>query len=167
MDEGLLDTNVFLHAQAHDAHTEVCRRLLHAIAAGDRAAWIDPMVLHELTYVLPRYVKGMPRCAVSLYVRTVLSWPGIRMEDKPFWTSVLDTWDGDPQLNWTDAVLVERSRQTGGGIWTQNVRDFERHGFPRFGGRDAVAPTPLTLPSHPIAYIAERQPVLPVGTRTP
>ncbi|MCL5971141.1 MAG: hypothetical protein M1499_01080 [Firmicutes bacterium] len=37
-----------------------CQALLRS-AAGMVTVWLDPLVLHELTYVLPRYVKNMTR----------------------------------------------------------------------------------------------------------
>ena len=85
MTEGYVDTNVFLHAQANDANTTACRTLLRAAAAGTVILRLDPLVLHELTYVLPRYVKAMTRADVALYGRSVLQWPGIHLEERPFW----------------------------------------------------------------------------------
>ncbi|MCL8207922.1 MAG: type II toxin-antitoxin system VapC family toxin [Actinomycetia bacterium] len=127
MVDGYIDTNVFLHAQAHDEHTAACRTLLRAVGSGQVTAWVDPLVLHELTYVLPRYVQGMTRSDVALYLRTVLSWPGTVLDDKAFWVDVVDLWEVDARLSWTDAVLIRRAQRTGRGIWTRNVRDFARH----------------------------------------
>ncbi|MCL5972401.1 MAG: hypothetical protein M1499_07560 [Firmicutes bacterium] len=98
--------------------------------------WLDPLVLHELTYVLPRYVKQMTCIDVALYVRTVLNWPGIQMEDKPLWFGVLETWEADPRLSWTDAVLIQRSLKTGRGVWSRNHRDFARYALPEVGWPD-------------------------------
>lgn len=90
MPEGYVDTNVFLHAQAHDEHTAACRALLRAVGSGQVTAWVEPLVLHELAYVLPRYVRGMTRSDVVLYLRTVLSCPGVVLNDKAFWVDVVD-----------------------------------------------------------------------------
>ncbi|MDA8207215.1 MAG: type II toxin-antitoxin system VapC family toxin [Thermaerobacter sp.] len=130
MRDGYVDTNVFLHAHAHDDHTTVCQALLRATAAGRVTVWLDPMVLRELTYVLPRYVKSMTRADVVLYVRTVLNWPGIQMDDKPLWLGVLETWETDARLSWTDAVLIQRALGTGRCVWSRNHRDFTRYALP-------------------------------------
>ncbi|NMP22623.1 PIN domain-containing protein [Sulfobacillus harzensis] len=130
MIEGYVDTNVFLHAQAHDAHTPACRALLRAAAAGTLILRLDPLVVHELTYVLPRYVKAMTRADVALYCRSVLQWPGIHLEERPFWLAVLETWEADDRLSWTDAVLLNRARDTGLPVWSRNHRDFTRHDLP-------------------------------------
>lgn len=55
MTEGDVDINVFVHAQSNDVHTSVCHALLRAAATGDIALRLVPLVLHELTHVLPRY----------------------------------------------------------------------------------------------------------------
>ncbi len=130
MTEGYVDTHVFLHAQAHDAHTASCRALLRAAAAGELVLRLDPLVLHELTYVLPRYVKTMTRADVALYCRAILQWPGIRLEEMPFWLAVLETWEADLRLSWTDAVLIRRAQDTALALWSRNHRDVSRYDLP-------------------------------------
>jgi len=130
MTEGYVDTNVFLHAQAHDAHTAPCRALLRAAATGELVLRLDPLVLHELTYVLPRYVKTMTRADVALYCRSILQWPGMRLEEVPFWLAVLETWEADVRLSWTDAVLIRRAQDTALALWSRNHRDFSRYDLP-------------------------------------
>ena len=46
--EGLLDTNVVLHALANDDRTEECQRFLLAVDEGRVRARLDIAVLHEL-----------------------------------------------------------------------------------------------------------------------
>lgn len=128
--EGYVDTNVFLHAQANDAHTSGCRALLRAAADGQITLRVDPLVLHELTYVLPRYVKTMTRSDVVLYCRSVLQWPGIHLDEAPFWLMVLETWEADERLSWTDAVLIRRAQDTALPLWSRNHRDFTRYPLP-------------------------------------
>lgn len=125
--EGFVDTNVFLHAQSHDEHSRWCRELLRCAANGTLSLAIDPIVLHELTYVLPRYVQQMGRRDVALYLRTVVAWPGIVLHDEPFWLSVLDTWESDGRLSWADAVLIRRAQAAERPVWTRNHRDFARY----------------------------------------
>jgi predicted nucleic acid-binding protein len=130
MTEGYVDINVFLHAQANDAHTSVCRAVLRAAAAGDITLHLDPLVLHELTYVLPGYVKTMTRADVALYCRSVVQWPGVHLEERPFWMNVLEAWEMNPQLSWTDAVLIRRAQATTLPVWSRHHRDFTRYDLP-------------------------------------
>ncbi len=130
MTEGYVDTKVFLHAQANDAHTSTCRALLRAAAAGRIILRLDPLVLHELTYVLPRYVKTMTRADVALYCRSVLQWPGMHLEEMSFWLAVLETWETDDRLSWTDAVLIRRAQDAALALWSRNHRDFARYDLP-------------------------------------
>src|SRR5262245_17134560 len=44
MSEGLIDTNVFLHAQTFDAHAEECLRLLEALRDDRVRARLEPIV---------------------------------------------------------------------------------------------------------------------------
>lgn len=130
MTDGYVDTNVFLHAQAQDAHTAACRALLRSAAAGDVVLRLDPLVLHELIYVLPRYVKTMTRADVALYCRSVLQWAGMHLDERPFWLAVLETWESDERLSWTDAVLIRRAQDTALPLWSRNHRDFSRYDIP-------------------------------------
>jgi hypothetical protein len=100
---------------------------LRAVGSGQVTTWVDPLVLYELTCVLPRYVQGMTRSDVALYQRTVLSWPGTVLDDKAFWVDVVDLREVDARLSWTDAVLIRQAQRTGRGIRTRNVLDFARH----------------------------------------
>lgn len=74
---GLVDTNIFLHAHTSDAHAEECRQFLSMIESGHLRARLEPIVLHELSYVLPRSIKQMTKRDVAEYLITVLSWAGI------------------------------------------------------------------------------------------
>jgi len=78
-----LDTNVFVHAQASDRFTGERVAFLAALQSGRVRAMLDPLVLHELSYPLPWFVKQMSRAEVAAYLLTVLSWPGVH-GDKTF-----------------------------------------------------------------------------------
>jgi predicted nucleic acid-binding protein len=79
---GLLDTNVFIHAHTADAHAEECQRCLAALEIGKLRARLEPVILHELSYVLPRYLKQMTRQQVAEYLLMVLDWPGVEGETR-------------------------------------------------------------------------------------
>jgi len=40
-------------------------------------ARLEPLVLHELSYVLPRYVKQMTHRQVAQYLLVVIEWDGV------------------------------------------------------------------------------------------
>jgi predicted nucleic acid-binding protein len=50
---GLIDTNVFIHAQANDGYTEECLRYLEAAERGDVRARLDPLVAHSVLRASP------------------------------------------------------------------------------------------------------------------
>lgn len=128
--EGYVGTDVFLQAQAHEDQTPTCRSRLRAAAEWQIILHIDPIVFQELTHMLPRYIKTMTRSDISLYCRSVLQWSGVRMDDTPFWLSVLETWEADERLGWAEAVLIRRSQESGRALWIWNRLDFDRHALP-------------------------------------
>ncbi len=102
---GLLDTNIFIHAHSTDPHGEECRRFLLALEAGQVRARLEPLIVHELSYALPRYIKQMTRQQVAEYVLMVLSWPGIEGE-KALMSETVRRWSGTPGLSFADAYLA-------------------------------------------------------------
>ena len=65
---GLLDTNLFIHAHAQDSPSEECRQFLRRLEARGIRAQIEPIILHELSYALPHYIKQtfLIRCPADL-----------------------------------------------------------------------------------------------------
>lgn len=75
---GWLDTNLFVHALfPRDPHYVRCQAIFDALESGAAEGWIEPMVVHELTYVLGRLPSLRDRTAVHEYLRTVLSKDGV------------------------------------------------------------------------------------------
>jgi predicted nucleic acid-binding protein len=138
--DGLLDTNVFLHAQTTDRFGEECRRFLTSLEDGERSASLEPLVLHELSYVLPIVVKQMGRRDVADYLLTVLSWPGVRGE-KDLMADTVQRWRDAPNLSFVDAFLASLAARRHCPVYTKNVRDLT--------GQGALVPDPL--PSGPPA----------------
>jgi predicted nucleic acid-binding protein len=106
MNEGLLDTNVFIHAQTTDSVSEECRRLLAALEQGHVRARLEPLVLHELSFALPHYVERLTREQIARYLLSVLSWPGVQ----------------------GDAYLAALALQRQCPVYTKNVRELVRQG---------------------------------------
>jgi predicted nucleic acid-binding protein len=74
---GLLDTNVFIHAHTHDNVSKECREFLAALEVGAVRAVLEPVILHELSYALPYYLKQITREGIAEYLLMILSWEGV------------------------------------------------------------------------------------------
>ena len=48
----------------------------------------------------------------------------------PRGATVLETWEADDRLSWTNVVLLNRARETVLPVWTRNHRDFIRYDLP-------------------------------------
>lgn len=54
MVRGRIDTNIFVHALKNDPQSEGCRAFVRLLQEGRARARLEPYVVHELSYVLPR-----------------------------------------------------------------------------------------------------------------
>jgi predicted nucleic acid-binding protein len=132
--DGLLDTNVFLHAQTADSHSEECRRFLAALEAGRVRAHIEPLVLHELSYALKHYLKQLTREQIALYLLTVLSWDGVT-GDKQTMVDAVERWRVTPGLAFVDAYLAATAARHRCAVYTKIVAELE--------GQGVAVPNPL------------------------
>ena len=123
MVEGLLDTNVFIHAQTTDHLSEECRRFLVAVERGEIRARLEPVVIHELSYALKRYRQQMTRDQIAEYLRTVLLWPGIHGETTVMLDAV-DRWEQHPNIGFADAYLAALAAARAYSVYTKNIRHF-------------------------------------------
>ncbi len=127
MDDGLLDANVFIHALTGDAFGAECGRFLALVRAGDIDAYLDPLVVHELTYTIGRVIRTMSTSDIVAYLLEVLSWTGIQGE-KDVLREALDRWDRTPGLAFVDSYLTVRALRRTVPVSSKNVREFERQG---------------------------------------
>lgn len=139
MAEGLLDTNVFIHAHTPDRLSGECRRFLTALEAGQVRAHLEPLVLHELSYALRHYLKQMTRQDVAQYLLTVLSWKGVQ-GDKDLMAQTVQRWAQSARLSFVDAYLAELAAQRGCPVFTKNVRELMAE------GADVPDPLPSAQP---------------------
>jgi predicted nucleic acid-binding protein len=121
VNDPLLDTNVFIHALTHDAHSTVCQSLLKALSTGTVRAILDPVVVYELTYVLPRYLKQMTRRDVAQYLSSVISWDGV-VADKESLAEALRLWS-TRRVGFVDAYLSARAIGENRTVYSRNVAD--------------------------------------------
>ena len=128
MSDPPIDTNVFIHAQTHDASAEECLRFLEAVRAGNVRTRIEPIVLHELSYALPHYRKGMTRLEIADYLLTILSWEGIT-GDKSLLVNTVECWRDTAGLAFVDAYLAALAARERCVVYTKNVVEFVRQGI--------------------------------------
>ena len=124
---GLLDTNVFIHAHAQDDASDECRRFLVALEAGHIDAYLDPVILHELSYALPHYIKQMTRSDVADYLLMILGWEGVHGE-KGVMVDSVERWRSTARLSFADAYLASLASVRGEPVFTKNIRDLEGQG---------------------------------------
>jgi predicted nucleic acid-binding protein len=125
--DGLLDTNIFIHAQANDAHTAECRRFLTALQEGRAQARLEPIVLHELSYALKHYMKQITKEQTAQYLLTILSWRGVQ-GDKDVMVDTVERWWNTQGLSFVDAYLAARAAADGHPVYTKNVREMVAQG---------------------------------------
>jgi len=127
MDPGILDTNVFIHAYMHDAHTQECQRFLRMVESGELRVRLEPIVVHELSYALLRRVRGITREQVIEYLLTVLHWGGIAGDLDVLEQAIL-FWRKSPALGFVDSFLATKAKQLDCPVYTKNSGDFQRLG---------------------------------------
>jgi predicted nucleic acid-binding protein len=133
--DGLLDTNVVVHVFDRMPPGPECAAFLGAIESGRVRAVLEPLVIHELTYVLPRFQKQFDRTDVARFLIDLVKMPGI-VADKELLVETLQLWSVTPGLGFVDACLVARGRREDRSIFTKNLRELRRLG--------ANVPDPLT-----------------------
>ena len=126
---GLLDTNVVIHAYTTDPWSAECRAFLSALRDGRVRAHLDPLVLHELSYALPRYLQQLKtnRQELAAFLLMILSWPGVEGDSETMIETV-QRWASVPGLAFVDAYLAVRASQRGCPVYTKNARELERQG---------------------------------------
>jgi len=127
MPEGLLDTNVFIHAHTTDSLSGECRRFLGALEEGRIQARLEPMIVHELSYALRHYLRQMTRDDLAEYLLTVLSWPGV-VGDKDLLVGAVQRWQQANRLAFADAYLIECAVGRGVPVYSKNVRELAGQG---------------------------------------
>ena len=143
MASGRVDTNVFVHALKNDPQSEECRAFVLLLKEGKIRARLEPYVVHELAYVLPRRLPDWNRQQIAAFLLNLLDWPGID-SDRQILESALIQWSQSPKISFVDAILLAESARDGAPIYTKNVKDFENRGV------EVPDPLPGAAPSDPI-----------------
>ena len=123
MRNGLLDTNILMHGLTRDEHSDECSAFLECLSRGEAHARLEPYVIHEFTYAVPRLEKGWDKQRIVEVLLLVLEWPGIEC-DRPLIKSALSRWLARPGVSFVDAMLWAEASRSGRSIYTMNRRDF-------------------------------------------
>jgi predicted nucleic acid-binding protein len=136
---GILDTSVVQDALTQDSWSEGCRTFLRRLEDGSVQAIIDPVVVHELTYSIPRYLKGASRAQIADIILVVLEVAGT-VDLTGILESSLVRWRDTPGLSFVDAYLGTWALAEGRPVYTVNRRDFQRQGVEAPDIRELTAP---------------------------
>jgi hypothetical protein len=79
-------------------------------------------VLHELTYALPRYLKGIERQQVGQIILSLVALDGV-VCDKQLATDVIGRWQATVGLGFVDSYLAAVAARDDVPVFTKNVRD--------------------------------------------
>lgn len=123
---GWLDATIFVHALfANDPHRKRCIEILEALESGEGEGWIDVVVVHELTYVLPRALPKVfnSRSAVAEYLLSFLTLGTVHSPDMDVIVASLQRWSSS-QVGFADARLLTLAESGGLPVCTVNKRDF-------------------------------------------
>jgi predicted nucleic acid-binding protein len=131
---GFLDTNVIIHALTNDGHSSECRRFLEEVEAGRIRVKVDPLVIHELTYALPRYRRQFTRADVAEIAQSILASAGVDGSTGGLQEAV-SRWAETPGLGFVDAYLAVLALQNDCPVYTKNVREII--------GQGVTVPDPL------------------------
>ena len=124
---GLLDTNVVVHSLVNDAHSEECRRFLQQVREGHVLVQVDPLVLHEITYAVPKVARHMTPSITADLLDSLLHMRGVVGDTRVLITAVA-LWKDHPGLGFVDCYLAARSTALHVSVFSKNVRDLRRLG---------------------------------------
>lgn len=123
---GWLDATVFIHVLfSNDPHRARCQTILEAIESGSGEGWIDPVVIHELTYVLPRFLPDRfgKRIAVAEYLLSFLTLDSLHSTERDLLIATLQIWSSG-SIGFADARLTALAHSTSMTVCSVNQRDF-------------------------------------------
>lgn len=123
----ILDSNVVLESVKTGQMSEVCGRLLRSVGDGDLRVVVEPLVVHELTYIIPRYLKQATREKIAQIILSVLHSPGAE-DPAGLLIQAVMTWRDIPELSFVDAYLGTLAEAQGRRVFTLNKRDFDLQG---------------------------------------
>lgn len=125
---GWLDTTIFIHVLfKNDIHQSRCDEILESLESGKGEAWIDPIVIHELTYVLPRALPAVfnDRKKIADYLLSFLTLDTLHAHRKEILITSIQYWSTS-NVAFADARLTTLAESDNLPVCTVNQRDFPR-----------------------------------------
>jgi len=90
---GYLDTALFVYALfPQDERHARCRAVLAELQSGDAEGRLDPLVVHELSAILPTLRQFPDRPAVARYLRGIVCARGVMVEQRDLLLAALIRW---------------------------------------------------------------------------
>jgi len=122
---GLLDTNVIIHSLADDPLSVECWNFMQQVRSGQVSVILDPLVIHELTYALPRYAKQWERTEIAGFIETLLHLPGVS-GDTSRMVRAIGFWKENTGVGFVDCYLAVLANDEQLPVYTKNVRHLRR-----------------------------------------
>lgn len=109
---GWLDTNIFVHALfPNDPYYRRCKAIVDGLESGEVVGWLDPVIVHELSYVLRRLPMFKDKRDIHQYLRSIVLCDNVFMDDKQAVIEALVRWEAMEGLSFADAWLTALSHQ--------------------------------------------------------
>jgi predicted nucleic acid-binding protein len=121
---GVLDTSVFLAVFfPNDPNARRCADIIRALEDGRAVGWIDPLVVHELSYAAQRIRRFSSPAGIQEYVSSIIRLEGVQAEDKESLLEALSRWAVEG-VSFVDAWLAVRAKGHSARVCTINEKDF-------------------------------------------
>lgn len=133
---GWLDTNIFVHASyRRDPLFARCRAIMESLQSGEAVGWIDPLVIHELTYVLQRQAQFPTKRDAYQFIRDIVVSDGVHVVEQGDAMAALARW-ATQGVSFVDAWLYVTAQRKRMPVCSANRRDFVgvRNTFPSENG---------------------------------
>ncbi len=124
---GFLDTNVVVHSLLNDAHSAECKQFLALVGKGDVRVIIDPMVIHELAYVLTRRGPRMSVEDTADLLESLLRMDGVA-SDVALLLKAVSLWKQNAGIDFVDCFLAASAIASDAPVYSKNVRHFRSLG---------------------------------------
>ncbi|MCC6943477.1 MAG: PIN domain-containing protein [Thermomicrobiales bacterium] len=124
---GLLDTNVVVHSLLNDAHSAECRQFLSLVQEGSVRVRIEPMVIHELAYVLTTRGRRMSVEDAADLLDSLLRADGVAGE-VDLLIKAVSLWKQHAGIDFVDCYLAAKAISTDAPVYSKNIRHFRRLG---------------------------------------
>jgi len=89
---------------------------------------MSPLILHELSYAFPRYIKQMTHQDIANYLLMVLGWEAVQGE-KGAMVDAVERWRDTSGLAFADAYLAALAAEQDRPVYSKNLRELRAQGY--------------------------------------